>query len=471
MPPPSYHTTPARAIARIPETDHHRDLWREEVGPRLPVDLVQKAKEFKAFERVRGVADPLDLLRGILAYVLCAQASSFRRLGVWAVLVDVASISEAAWRKRLLKASAWLLWLLGALLAVDPARQASTQRLGTGRVLLIDATRLREPGGCGDDWRLHTAYDLQAGRLVQVTVTDRHSGESLQHFDVRRGDIAVGDNGYGYRRNVAHVKRQEADGVFYITPSTFPVEDQQGKAIDVVAWLHRKGKATRSRPCWCWWEGQRYGVRIVALKLSVPVARRRRAEKLRHAHEKGKTVSETTLFLAGWILVVTTLPEEEWSNDEVLGLYRARWQTELVYKRLKQHLGCAQLRCRTPEMLQAEVRAYLLAWVLQEEEAASLRELLSQVHATGEAELSEWEERPLSSWMLTSVCLDTLRVQVVGQWSAERVRKCAPALQRYLRSSPRTRRHRETTIRHWLATKRAGPVPRQPARSDRSLQP
>lgn len=35
--------------------------------------------------------------------------TSFRRLGVWAVLVKVATISETAWRKRLLKASAWLL--------------------------------------------------------------------------------------------------------------------------------------------------------------------------------------------------------------------------------------------------------------------------------------------------------------------------------------------------------------------------
>jgi len=433
----------------------------------LPADLAEKAKEFKAFERVRGIADPLDLLRGVLAYVLCAQAASFRRLGVWAVLVDVASISEAAWRKRLLKASAWLLWLLGALLEVSPARQASIrQQRGAGRVLLIDATRLREPGGCGDDWRMHTAYDLQAGRLVQVTVTDRHTGEVLQHFALRVGDIVVADNGYGYRRNVAFAKKQQADVVLYITPHTFPVEDQQGKPIDLVVWLHRKGGASRSRTCWCWWQGQRYGVRIVALKLAAPVARRRRAEKVRHAHEKGKTVSETTLFLTGWILVVTTLPEEEWSNDEVLGLYRARWQTELLYKRMKQQMHCAQLRCRTAEMVQAEVRAYLLAWVLQEEEAASLREVLSQVQATEPADLSVWEERPLSTWMLTSVCLDTLRVQVLGQWSAARVRECAPALQRYLRSSPRKRTHRETTIRCWIATKRDGPVPRQPLRSD-----
>jgi hypothetical protein len=410
---------------------------------------------------VRGIHDPLDLLRGLLAYVLCAQASSFRRLGIWAVLVEVAQISDTAWRKRLVKASAWLLWLVGALLAVDASRQGSRlQERGAGRVLLIDATRLREPGGCGDDWRLHTAYDLQAGRLVEVKVTDQHEGESLQHFALQAGEIAVADNGYGYRREVAYAHRQQADVVLYITPSTFPVDDQRGQPIAILAWLKGKGPTCRSRACWCQWDGQRYEVRLVALKLAPQVARRRRTEKREQARKKGKKVSATTLYLAGWILVVTTLAEQDWSAEEVVGLYRGRWQTELLYKRMKQQLHCAQLRGRTPETLQAEMRAYLLAWVLQEEEAAQVRAVLSEVQASELGELGEWswDEHPLSEWMLSSLCLDTLRMQVLGQWSAARVRVCAPHLQRYLRSSPRKRQHQATATRRWLATKRA-PLP------------
>lgn len=461
MPSPSYHTSHAM-------TTDQDSLWRQEVGPRLPPNLAEKARELNAFERVRGVADALDLLRGLLAYVLCAQASSFRRLGVWAVLVEVASISDTAWRKRLGKASKWLLWLLGALLAVEPVRAAEQLAQRTeGRVVLVDATRLREPGGCGDDWRMHTAYDVQAARVAEVKVTDRHEAESLQHFELQAGDIVVADNGYGYRRNVAYAHRQHAQVVLYFTPSSFPVEDERGQPIDVLAWLRGKGKAraARSRTCWCCWQDKWYAVRLVDLPLAPPLARRRRAEKREYARQKGKKVSETTLFLAGWIVLVTTLAEESWSAEEVLGLYRARWQTEVLYKRMKQQVRCAQVRCRTPEMVQAEVRAYLLAWVLQEEEAASLRQVLEQVQARDLVDLSQWQDHPLSGWMLTSVCLDTLRVQVLGQWSAGRVRACAPLLQRYLRSSPRTRTHRETSIRRWLATKRGDPRAGDPARS------
>jgi hypothetical protein len=56
----------------------------------------------------------------------------------------------------------------------------------------------------------------------------------------------------------------------------------------------------------------------------------------------------------------------------------------------------------------------------------------------------------VSSWVLASVCLATLRSQVVGQWPWNRLRACLPRLLRFICSSPRRRPHQETVIRAWL---------------------
>jgi len=411
---------------------------REQASKLIDQEWEEQAFLLGAFVRCREIKSVGDLLRALLAYVLCV--SSFRQLGSWAVLLGVANISETAWRKRLCNASTWLLWLLGALLCGPQVPVERGSSSGLGRIILVDGTRLKEVGGTGDDWRVHSAYDLRASRLIQVCVTDKHTAESLQHFQVQQFDLLIADRGYGYRKNIAYAYQQQAYVILRFVPSTCPLLDQYGQPLDVVAWLKQVKKGKHCRNAWCIHEGKKYHVRIVASALPPEKAAEARKKREQEAKKKGKQLQPDTLFLVGWTLLITNLPKRPWSYKHILQLYRARWQIELLFKRMKQMMNMHVIRSKTPQGCESSLLAWLVVWALQEQEAQEARDVLRLVHHCLDSPVLDLPEGELSPWLLTSICLQTLLITIQGHWTRSRLDLCLPYLQRFLYGSPRKRR-------------------------------
>lgn len=192
---------------------------------------------------------------------------------------------------------------------------------------------------------------------------------------------------------------------------------------------------------------ERYAVRVLAARLPPEAAALARHRKYQQAQKHSRTPSAATLTLADWVLVVTTLAPD-WTLADVLRLYRARWQVELVLKRMKQLLRFNQLRSTHRTTVETTVRALLVAWALQDGIVAEVRALLS---TPMQAVLPV-----VSTWLLVGLGLETLRQQVQHTWSLARLRTCLPRLRRFLCSRPRRREHQEAAVRAWLEGRSPG---------------
>lgn len=457
----TYHSN---ELPPLQEVDLNDAAWQDTVATRLPADLEAQAHQLKAWSRQRELSKVSDLLRALLVYACCQY--SWRELGMWAVLKGMGSLSERAWRKRLDRSREWIAWVLTQLLGVH--QTPSWLPEGAGRVLLIDATRWKTPAGTGDDVRLHQSYDLRAGCMQQVQVTDRHQAESLTQFTFRAGDLVVTDAGYGVGTSVEVTQQSQSFLLQRTAASLLHLEDEQGHPIPLKQRVkHLAGNCLKEVGGWVCLpkSGQRAQVRVLCYRLpaeQAKQARQRKAAKLRKKH--GPHYNQELVWWAGFVLLVTTTQASAWSGKELVALYRARWQIELFFKRLKQCLHLHQLRIKEWQRVSSVVQLALIGWGLQEQEAQWMRDLLGRVleplaeevvpvEAGEPSEQPEKAARILSSWTLAHFCCEQVRTMLRGAWSRDRMQQCQHALRRYVCSRARKRGHSETQQRAWLDTK------------------
>jgi hypothetical protein len=200
------------------------------------------------------------------------------------------------------------------------------------------------------------------------TVTDAQGGETLNRIPVSPGDIVLGDRAYGHREAVAQLMRRGADVVVRLTHSNFPLETKSGRPFKILKHLRKlDGLRPRGWRVYFQAKGKQYEARLCAVRKTSPAAEVAKAKIQKLAKKKGKAVSAGRMEAAEYIFVLTTLAQSEYPLREVLELYRARWQVELVFKRLKSLLRLGHLPKTTDASSRAWLQAKLLVALLIEE--------------------------------------------------------------------------------------------------------
>jgi len=192
----------------------------------------------------------------------------------------------------------------------------------------------------------------------------------------------VTDAGYPVSRSVELTQASQSFVLQRVAVMNLHLEEESGQTICLRERIkYQAAKSLKEIEGWVVLpgSGERAKVRVLCYRLPKEQghkARERKAAKLRKKH--GSNYNAELVWWAGWVILVTTVPSTLWSGKALVCLYRARWQIELFFKRLKQCLSLHQVSFKDWERASSVVQLNLIVWWLQQQEAQWMREVLSR---------------------------------------------------------------------------------------------
>lgn len=198
-------------------------------------------------------------------------------------------------------------------------------------------------------------------------LTDAHGGESLRRLPVNAGDLVLVDRGYNDRTAVGQILDQGGDVVMRYHSRNFPLLTPDGQAFDPLKELRKlKIGEVLEWPVRFVANGKTREARLCAICKSTEQAERTLRKIKLKTKGKFERVKPATLEFAKYVVVVCTIPAGEMSARLALEFYRARWQAELAFKRLKSLLLLGQLPKRKEKSSQAWMQGKILTALLIE---------------------------------------------------------------------------------------------------------
>jgi Transposase DDE domain len=344
--------------------DRFDDLLR-----RLPanLDLDALARQTNAIERRRAIGTGANLLR--LALARGPGGLSLSQTAAWATMLGLAEMSDPGVKYRLDKAVEFLDAVMARQLA-DKAPGAVVH--WAGRTLrLSDGSCFREPGAKTTSWRLHAVYDLGRGGFSHLELTDKHGAETIEHGAPVPGEIRIGDRGFARAPSLHRFRQQSANTADFIVRAgwtAFSLIGQDGADFDLITHLgqlpadmapHEVMVRARVGPL-----DPALPLRLIIQRKTPEATEAARAKLRREASRKQKVLDPRSLAAAEFIILGTSLPVAFCAAEEVLAVYRLRWQIELAFKRLKSLLGMDQIPTRTERASRSWLTAHLIMALL-----------------------------------------------------------------------------------------------------------
>jgi len=333
----------------------------------LPEGWEGKAKELKAVLRLRKIESAESILRVLLIHL--ADGKSLRTTSAYAKEAQLCDINDVALLHRLKSSKEWLRWMAQEILKKIQGKEAENKLTRFYKIRVVDGTVITEPGSTGTDWRIHYSFQLNDLKCDEFMITGPKTGEGFNRYKVSPGELIMGDRGYCRAPGITHVLQNGGQVITRFHSTSLPLFTKRGKRLDVL----NKIKTLEEGMVGDWdvWfkdaavKELKKG-RLCVIKKSKEAIEKSRKTMLSDASRKQKTLRLETLEYGEYIIIFTTLNRRRCKVNDILQLYRGRWQIEIMFKRLKGIIKIGHLPKYNPESCKAWLYGKMLVALLTE---------------------------------------------------------------------------------------------------------
>jgi hypothetical protein len=306
----------------MPETNACDENWAVLLSL-LPPRWKEQAILCRAVERLRGFDSVSTVLRTLLLHV--GKGYSLDETAVRMKNAGLAEISGVTVWQRLRQAESWLHGMCVAL-AQESGWEVPFEA-HEWKVRAVDSTLVKEPGRRGSQWRIH--YSLRIPSLLcdhfELTPTKgAGTGERLERASAEPGDLVLADRGFCKPPGIVAVAQQGAAVIVRLNTSSLPLWEGNGEAFPLLERVQTLAEpdATMEWTVWVQASGQKLAGRLCVVRKSEQATQTALRKIQRKTQEGGPQPKPETLVYAAYVMVFTTLPEQDFTTASKVGWIR-----------------------------------------------------------------------------------------------------------------------------------------------------
>ena len=208
------------------------------------------------------------------------------------------------------------------------------EKLKDYTVLAIDASDVQQKGAVRNLFHLHYAANLFTLSSEEFKITPQEQGETLKNFALGKNKLVIADRAYASITGIEYCIEKETDFILRIKNKAFKLFDKNGNEVVLSSILKDVNEQSSDFMLYYRVEKELKPIRFCSVKKTREEIEIEKKRIQRKESKNQMSLSDDTKFTHNYFFVVTSLGND-FTSEEIINLYRLRWQVEMVFKRYK----------------------------------------------------------------------------------------------------------------------------------------